>query len=376
MRKFEIVEIENSFLNFFTPAVLIPVSYFLMNLIGWPYLFLNYLISKQSIDIDFELVQVITQILFLAIVCLLLYYLLIYLPRLKVNDAEFKQVNKQSFYIIAILFCVLILFQKIIISVYELMFDKIDFYFDYVTSLESVIINPIYLVSYLIYSIILSSLFSELVYRRALIPMLEDRGLSPFHAVILAAFAGGLIDIPGYILYPNAPHILYNSMITILLGFFAGLAYVRTRNILFPIILHSSFTFYFDIAYFLSKTHLDVYELFNSFILLFALVFILYFVFKIAIFKHDSNWIKLFKKHSTPKIVKGVIGYFVISIILLIIHGIVAKTGRILFDTAKLGYPEGLFPEYFIYIMIFYAIAFSLPFFLTISTEWAKHPSN
>ncbi len=73
---------------------------------------------------------------------------------------------------------------------------------------------------------------------------------------------------------------------------------------------------------------------------------------------------------------KGVIGYFVISIGLLTIQGIVAKTGRIIFNTAELGYPEGIFPEYFIYIMIFYAIAFTIPFFLTISTEWAKHPSN
>ncbi|MHA1966537.1 MAG: CPBP family intramembrane glutamic endopeptidase [Candidatus Hodarchaeales archaeon] len=373
MRKFEIVEIENSFLNFFTPAVLIPVSFFLFNLIGWLYLFLNYLISEQSIGFEFELVQVVTQILFLAIVCLLLYYLLIYLPRLKVNDAEFKQVNKQSFYIIATLFCLFILSQSIIISLYELVFDKIDFHFDYVISdLNTVKSNPFFLVTYFIYSIILISLFSELVYRRAIIPMLEDRGLSPFHAVILASFAGGLINIPGYILYPDTPHIIYNSIITVLLGFFAGLAYVRTRNIIFPIILHSFLIFYYDIVYFLSETHLDVYELFNSLILLFALVFILYFVFKITIFKRDSKWIKFFKKHSTPNILKGVIGYFVISIGLLTIHGIVAKIGRILFVTTQ-GEP---FPGYFIYIMIFYAIAFSIPFFLSISTEWAKHPSN
>jgi membrane protease YdiL (CAAX protease family) len=256
------------------------------------------------------------------------------------------------------------------------MFDKIDFYFDYVISLNSVISNPIYLVFYFIYNIILISLFSELVYRRVLIPMLEDRGLSPFHAVILAAFGGGFIDLPGYFLYPVHPQNIYSFTISFAVGFCAGLAYVRTRNIIFPIILHSSFLIYYDIVYFLNDTLLEVYEISNSLILLLAFAFILYFVYKIIVLKHSSKWIKLIQKHSTPNIVKGIIGYFIISLGLLAIQAIVAKTGRIIFNTAELGYPEGIFPGYFSYIMIFYAIAFSIPFFLTISTEWAKHPSN
>lgn len=69
---------------------------------------------------------------------------------------------------------------------------------------------------------------------------------------------------------------------------------------------------------------------------------------------------------------RGVSGFFIISLGLLTIQTIVAKIGRILFVPVQ----EDVFPEYFIYISIFYAIAFTIPFFLTISTEWASSPTN
>lgn len=42
MRKLIIVEIENSYLNFFTPAVCIAAGLFLYSLISWPLSLLNW----------------------------------------------------------------------------------------------------------------------------------------------------------------------------------------------------------------------------------------------------------------------------------------------------------------------------------------------
>ena len=110
MKKIEIVEIENSFLNFFTPAVLVAISYFFFNLIGWPSLFLKDVIIQSNLKIDLNLVHLIVSNIFLATTCICLYYLLIYLPRLKVHDAEFQEVSKLSFYTIMVFFCIVIEF--------------------------------------------------------------------------------------------------------------------------------------------------------------------------------------------------------------------------------------------------------------------------
>jgi hypothetical protein len=55
MRKLEIVEIENSFLNFFTPAMIIATGFFLYNLFVYPLLILQWLSYEDNpnFGIDF-----------------------------------------------------------------------------------------------------------------------------------------------------------------------------------------------------------------------------------------------------------------------------------------------------------------------------------
>ena len=203
MRKIEIVEIENSFLNFFTPAVLVPVSYFLFNLIGWPSLFFRYLITQSGIETDLNLVHSFFSVVFMVLTCSILYYILIYLPRLKVHDSEYRKPSKLGFWIVGIFLCVILLFNGVIIGIYEYFFGFHEIYLDSLFPLSLIKQDSFYFLVFFIYDIILFSLFSEIVFRRAIIPLLEDRGASPLHAVILAAIGGALIDIPLFFIRPD-----------------------------------------------------------------------------------------------------------------------------------------------------------------------------
>jgi hypothetical protein len=70
------------------------------------------------------------------------------------------------------------------------------------------------------------------------------------------------------------------------------------------------------------------------------------------------------KKPSVPYIQRGILGFFLISIGLLALQIIFVRIGREV--------TSNIFPEYFLFITPFYLVIFSLPFFLTISTEYAQ----
>ena len=372
MRKIEIIEIENSFLNFFTPAVLVPASYFLLNLIGWPSLFLQYLITQSDIEIDLNMVHSVILVIFLSLTCSILYYILIYLPRLKVHDAEYKKPAKSGFYTVGIFLCIIILLLWIVTSSFELIWGKFEIELYSLFPIEVIQNDPFYFLIFLIYNIVLFSLFNEIVFRRALIPILEDRGSSPFHAVLLAALGSSFIDFPSYFLYPNYPFDFYTFVTIVIFGVCAGLIFISTRNLLFPVLFSILYSTYRSLGFFVHGTASTVFELANIILPLLGILILLFTLYKLIVMKKTPKVIRIIKIRSSSKILKGIIGFLGISLGLLAIQTIVVKIGRIIFNTDI----NGPFPEYFCYILIFYAIAFSIPFFLTTSTQWAKHPTN
>ncbi|MFX0182857.1 MAG: type II CAAX prenyl endopeptidase Rce1 family protein [Candidatus Hodarchaeota archaeon] len=374
MRKIEIVEIENSFLNFFTPAVLVAISYFFFNLIGWPSIYILHLLENNPsiITIDLNLVKLLIYNGFFTLICFSLYYLLIYHPRLKVSDAEFKGFSKYSLYIAISFFFLMILSETIITTIYEIFFSSLEINFSSFIPPEVLFDNPFYMLLFLIYDIILVTLFIEFVYRRALIPMLEDRGLSPFHAVILAALGSSFIDLPGYALNPNHPVDIYSFCLSIFIGLCAGLIYVSTRNIFFPIVSVICYQVFSTFGLIAPEELLAIYESLNILLLVISFGIIIIIIYGMLNPSRSPKWLRIIKQPSSPFVMRGVSGFFIISLGLLTLQTIVAKIGRILFVPVR----GDVFPEYFIYISIFYAIAFTIPFFLTISTEWASSPTN
>lgn len=450
MRKIEIIEIENSYLNFFTPAVLVPVSYFLFNLLGWPGLVAQRLVWESSGEIindiiswsisnsililaslllyiaydfilryrtqdkeillkfriyyllsffiiliilnfleipiflinTFELsVNLIIDVKFTgqlvlaasyALTCVVLYCLFIYLPKLKIRDVEYKNVNLMSFWYIIAFFSILVAILPLFTEFYEILLGKVHLDFFAFFPVEIARVDMLYLIFFILFDIIMDPLFNEIIGRRTLIPTLEDRGLSPFHAVLLSAIGLSLLSFPGWFINPQpANYIFYRFIINILVGTFAGLVYVLTRNIKcswFFSILYRIFYFLF-----IEKKITDFEETLFSMIIVLGIVVsvgvILYLFYKLLIEGEEPKLVKIIRKRSSPKIKRGIVGYFIICLSLLLVQTIVVKIGRTLFPGQN-----GIFSmNYFFYILPFYLIAFTIPFLITISTEWAKH---
>jgi membrane protease YdiL (CAAX protease family) len=179
------------------------------------------------------------------------------------------------------------------------------------------------------------AIFLEYLYRRTLIPLLEKRGMSPFSAVITSSFAFALVNIPfnlGFQItilgesnllniylsrYDLLNSLLYslNLFITaFLLGIACGIVYILTRNILFSIMIHC----FGLLPYYLM-------ELFNNNIILISFLHFLIIVMNIsglfiALYtlysfftpSYHTNWITILKKKSSVDINRGLVGFFII----------------------------------------------------------------
>ena len=130
----------------------------------------------------------------------------------------------------------------------QVLFTKLSDLFDaksiHNLTLPEEIDQPLILVLYLLLALIGSVLFSELIFRRTMIPLLEDRGVSPFLAVILSSLGSCFISLPSYILYPNITNLVFDLSLITIYGIYAGITYILTRNIIFPFLLGFFYSFH------------------------------------------------------------------------------------------------------------------------------------
>lgn len=364
MRKLIIFEIENSYLNFFTPAVCIAAGLFLYGLISWPLSLLNWVFHIFKINIDLKLLPLILQNLSGLIVCLIVYF--VFIPRLKVQDADFKKASSISFIIVLLVFCTVIFFRILLTAMVEFFGVKIEAPFPWFLKSYDQLLNPMGMFFFLLYQLIISPLFTELVYRRTVIPLLEDRGLSPIHAVILSSLGFCLLYLPSYIQTSNPLNSLYWFVSTFLFGLATGIIYILTRNILFPI-LYAAFYYVYRLtdtfgSYFGNELLLMIQNLTNYATLLAGLVVIMYVILKLIAPKSPTNWVNIIKMRSVLNIKRGVIGFFIISFGLTGIQLLMNPIQKILTNS-----------EYFIVNTLFYLVVFTIPFWLIITTEYAQY---
>ncbi|MFX1506555.1 MAG: hypothetical protein ACFFDC_10610, partial [Promethearchaeota archaeon] len=79
----------------------------------------------------------------------------------------------------------------------------------------------------------------------------------------------------------------------------------------------------------------------------------------------SQKWVSIIKTHSAPKIGRGIIGYFFISVVLVIIQIFISNIIHTLFSS-------DIFLIFAAYTL-FYFIAFSIPFWLSITSEYAQY---
>jgi membrane protease YdiL (CAAX protease family) len=365
MKKVTIAEIENSFLNFFTPALIVALGFFLLNLIGFPLSFFNWFILEMDLLADLNLLNVSFAIFSNFVVFLFTY--LVFIPRLKLEDSTYEKPNFGKLIVVPIIFSIAIFFRILLTFSFETSGVKIYYVTPWFLTSYSLLFDPNFLYLFLVYELVTIPLFTEIVYRRMVIPLLEDRGLSPIFAVILSSLGFCFLELPYFISTTNYLGTLFWFISTFIYGFATGMVYILTRNVLFSILYASLYHVYrmIDFLGVIQKNELLllIRDLIHLAVLLGGLLLLLYIT--LIIFRKESTakWIKIIKIKSVPNIKRGIIGFFVISLILL---GI-----QILADTLIAHLTQ--YPLSFVFYSIFYLIAFSIPFWLSITTEYVQH---
>ncbi|MFX0013862.1 MAG: type II CAAX prenyl endopeptidase Rce1 family protein [Promethearchaeota archaeon] len=97
---------------------------------------------------------------------------------------------------------------------------------------------PIFYVLFFSFYIVGASVSEELAFRRTLIPFLERRGLGTFWALLISSLLFSLMHSPQDILFGSIGYTFIHFFGTFAGGLALGFLYMRTRNIVWPIILH------------------------------------------------------------------------------------------------------------------------------------------
>ncbi|MFW9779897.1 MAG: type II CAAX prenyl endopeptidase Rce1 family protein [Candidatus Heimdallarchaeota archaeon] len=368
MKKFSIVEIEDSYLNFFTPAIIIASGYFLINLIDWPLSLLPWAVNQARICFDFNLLFLLLPIISSVLVSLIVYF--VFIPRLKVIDAEYRPLTKRNLILVLILFCVAM---TIRISYTNALTDLLGASIEplipwYLGSYRLLLFNPMYVYLFLIGRITIH-IFSELLYRRTAIPALEDRGLGPSHAVIISSIGFILLDLPYYLTSPNLLSNIFWLGSTFIYAVLTGFIYVFTRNMLYCFLYAVVYDFYKLTDILGSELNIEFLASIHEAITLIALITgtltVIYFIVTISISRSQlaTDWLKTLRTPSAPNIGKGVVGFNLIA------FGLVFS--QYIISTLIKAITQFRLPDYVLFHTMFFLAAFTIPFWLSITTEYA-----
>lgn len=368
MRKFSIVEIENSYLNFFTPAVLIAAGLFLFELFNWPLIFLQWVIYEAGLDVDMNVLGAMLANLTGILVCLVVYF--VFIPRLKVKDTQYENPNLQNLLVIAPVFLVIIFVRVIITILFTSSGNTPYLIYPWFMNSYDRLLNPMILLQFILYQFVIIPIYAELLYRRTIIPLLEDRGLSPILAVILSSLGFCLLYLPGYYHPKDSIGTIFWFISTFLFGLATGLIYILTRNVLFSIfyaIIYYAYRLSGDIGtFFQNEFLLTVHYLLSTIILIGGLILLIYVIWSLFFQRKSSvQWVNVIKTTSGSKITRGLIGYFVISVLLVSFQLIVSNLFHAFLPSDML--------LIFAANTLFYLIAFSIPFWLSITSEYAQY---
>ncbi len=103
--------------------------------------------------------------------------------------------------------------------------------------------NPLNILIYYLPLTVGAPIYEELVYRRLLIPLLENRGMKPLTAITSSSLLFAIAHLPADLINGNLAGGIVHITAVFLIGFSLGLIYILTRNILFPIIIHGMLNF-------------------------------------------------------------------------------------------------------------------------------------
>ena len=338
--KFWFKEKSESFMNFYTPAVVAALFgslQFVVQFLSAAILFLVPLVT------DLVMIRLLVLVISQLFGSVIIFFIAI--PLFKVKHKEFKPLNSTNLLITFAIYCIfwtfmiantvgIFILSTVLNVKVESSIIRLPLSNDHINNLFNIIICFISLT-------VGMAVFAEYLFRRMLIPLLEERGMSSFAAVISSGlvFASsgalynlvlhyvtfnplneGLLTLSRYNLLNTLSIVLSQFCLLLLLGMACGIVYILTRNIAFSILLHTLVnTFFLLIDLFVlmdNEILLIVLGLISIIINITGLFLVAYTLWINKQVSINGGWLAILKERSQTNIKRGFLGYILIFLLI------------------------------------------------------------
>jgi membrane protease YdiL (CAAX protease family) len=322
-------ERNGKFLNFFTGSMVVGLGVLLLTILST---IISFIIISTGFYLPFDYVITNLLILFISqiIGALIVYFVLI--PLFKAKNTEFHRVTSlNSMRTILIICGTITLVASInfgLIFIFRL-FGLIpqSGYFNIILN-TSHLANPLNILIYYLPLTVGAAVYEELIYRRLLIPILEQRGMSSSPAILSSSLLFALAHLPDDLMSANPTGTIIHISAVFFIGISLGLIYVLTRNILYSIIIHGIINFISFSEPLVILVSNEILTL-TFYIIYWAIFIVGLGVLTLGLFrffrKKDLEWVNLIREKSPKPILNGFFGFLIISTIGLFIPLIIQE---------------------------------------------------
>ncbi|MHA1995140.1 MAG: CPBP family intramembrane glutamic endopeptidase [Candidatus Hodarchaeales archaeon] len=304
------------------------------------------------------LVLLITQLIGVVIV----FY--IFLPFFKIKYSDFQPFSRSSIRTTIILFFLSLgstfLAGLLLTTVFAALGWIMKLGYSEITITAEHISNPSYLILFLIATTIGAPLFEEMVYRRMLIPLLEECQVSPFIAVVESSIMFAMAHLNDNLMYGNIAGGIYQTIGVFILAMMLGMTYIMTRNIIYPVVLHAftnligslNIIFTIEENYFL----LTIFSILVLIMLVIGIGISLYLLGK-YIHGKETDWIKIIKKRSEVKVSGRLTRFMVVGSTLVLLPTVIKITFPVLNANSNLSGILSIVSHTIIFVVLLWFVA-------------------
>ncbi|MFX1320535.1 MAG: lysostaphin resistance A-like protein [Promethearchaeota archaeon] len=315
----QIKEKNGSFLNFFKASMVVALGGTLLNfLIITISLFIVF--SDFSLPFDYIILNLFILFLSQFIGAFMIYF--VFIPLFKAKDAENPPFTLFNSFRTILLICVTLTIVVSINFILYYVFGLLDLnpqsgYTTILLSLEH-LANPLNILIYYLPLTIGAAVYEELIYRRLLIPLLEQRGMSPSPAVLSSSLLFALAHLPDDLMSANFAGTIMHISTVFIIGIALGFIYILTRNVFYAILIHGVLNFISfsrPLVILISESTLSL-----TFDIIYWTIFtigcgVLFVGLWQYYRKRNAEWVSLIRKKNTVPILAGSFGFLIMGII-------------------------------------------------------------
>ncbi|UCD00817.1 MAG: CPBP family intramembrane metalloprotease [Promethearchaeota archaeon] len=314
-----IKEKSGKFLHFFTASLVVGIGGLLLSFLS---ILISFIIILTNFSLPFDYVITNLLIAFLSqlIGAFVVYF--VFIPLFKAKNSEFHHLTLFNSLKTIILICATFTFVASIN--FGLIYIFKIFSLNPQSGYTNILLNtghlasPLNIIIYYLPLTIGAAVYEELLYRRLLIPLLEQRGMRPSPVIFFSSLLFALAHLPDDLISANPTETIMHISAVFFIGISLGLIYVITRNILYSMLIHG-------VLNFISFTRPLVILIANSALTLaFDIIYWTIFIVGIGVLifglwqflrKQNAEWVILIREKQTNPILYGTFGFLIMGII-------------------------------------------------------------